>query len=310
MFFQLILSKRNRSSVYYLFLSRKIFIVSNKAEKKLLRPLPKNRSVESLENHYNVEKMLADRLRNSSKEERKNILATMYSELFEKVPDHSRLTRRVSESETLAYNQSKFSLIKRFLKKNSTFVEIGAGDCQFAYECAKFVSKVIAVEIIDQRPETVKSPDNFRLCIYSGEDVDIDSESVDLIFSDQLLEHLHPEDVEKHLSVQLRILKPNGLYFLRTPHAFTGPHDISKYFSDTPQGFHMREYTFLSVRDLAVQVGYSKVRCLLGVKGRFSVFVPFAYVSVVESLLSMLKPRSRRMIAEWILPPLCVALYK
>jgi|694.fasta_scaffold00530_26 hypothetical protein len=61
--------------------------------------------------------MLADRLRNSSKEERKNILATMYSELFERVPDHSRLTRRVSESETLAYNQSKFALIKRFLKK-------------------------------------------------------------------------------------------------------------------------------------------------------------------------------------------------
>jgi hypothetical protein len=158
--------------------------MNNTTERKLLRPIPKNRTVESLENQYRVEKMLADRLRNSNKDERKAILATMYDELFEKVPDHSRLTRRVSESETIAYNQIKLSLIKRFLKKPATFVEIGSGDCQFAYVCAKLVSKVIAVEIVDQRPDWIKSPDNFRLCIYSGEEVDIDGESVDVVFSD------------------------------------------------------------------------------------------------------------------------------
>jgi SAM-dependent methyltransferase len=277
---------------------------------KLLRPLPANRTFESLENQYQVEKGLADRLRESDKQERKKILATMYDELFEKVPDHSRLTRRKSESETREYNQSKLSLLKRFLSKSATVVEIGSGDCQFAYECAKLVWEIIAVEIVDQRPDGIVPPENFRLLIYSGEDIDLKDSTVDVVFSDQLLEHLHSEDVLTHLKTLFRIMKPNGVYVLRTPHAYTGPHDISKYFSDTPQGFHMKEYTFREIRDLATNLGFRKVRCVMGVRGRFSVFVPFIYVSMVEMVLSAFKPRTRRAFAERILPTLCVAIYK
>ena len=33
------------------------------------------------------------------------------------------------------------------------------------------------------------------------------------------------------------ILTAGGVYLIRTPHAFTGPHDVSKYFCDEPEGF-------------------------------------------------------------------------
>ena len=44
---------------------------------KLLKPLPPNRSYDQIMNHYLVEKSIADRLKNSTREERKLILAMM-----------------------------------------------------------------------------------------------------------------------------------------------------------------------------------------------------------------------------------------
>lgn len=277
---------------------------------KLLRPLPANRTRESLENQFLVEKELADRLRKANSIERKAILSTMYDELFEKVPDHSRLSRRKSESETRDYNQSKMSLLRRFLTQDCTLLEFGSGDCQFAYECAKLVKQVVAVEIVDQRPEGIKSPDNFKLQIYDGDEVLLESDTIDVAFSDQLIEHLHSDDVNSHFISLYRIMKLGGVYLLRTPHAFTGPHDISKYFSDTPQGFHMKEYTFREIRDLTRRIGFRKIRCVMGIKGRFSVFIPFFYVATAEAIISLSRGKLRRALSNRLLPALTVAVYK
>lgn len=284
--------------------------MTNKKNAKLLRPLPANRTRESLENQFLVEKELADRLRKADSTERKVILSTMYDELFEKVPDHSRLSRRKSESETRDYNESKMSLLRRFLTQDCTLLEFGSGDCQFAYECAKLVKQVVAVEIVDQRPKGIEAPDNFKLQIYDGDAILLEDESIDVAFSDQLLEHLHPDDVNSHFSSLHRIVKPRGVYLLRTPHAFTGPHDISKYFSDTPEGFHMKEYTFREIRDLTRSIGFRKVRCVMGIKGRFSVFIPFFYVATAEAIISKSRGKLRRALSNWLLPALTIAVYK
>lgn len=282
----------------------------NRKNAKLLRPLPANRTRESLENQFLVEKELADRLRKADSTERKVILSTMYDELFEKVPDHSRLSRRKSESETREYNESKMSLLRRFLTQDCTLLEFGSGDCQFAYECAKLVKQVVAVEIVDQRPKGIEAPDNFNLQIYDGDAILLEDETIDVAFSDQLLEHLHPDDVNSHFGSLYRIMKPRGVYLLRTPHAFTGPHDISKYFSDTPRGFHMKEYTFREIRDLTRSIGFRNVRCVMGIKGRFSVFIPFFYVTTAEVIIAMSRGRLRRALSNWLLPALTVAVYK
>ena len=51
---------------------------------KLKRPLPLNRSFSQVRNHYLVEKAIAKRLKQASREERKLIYATMYDDLFSK----------------------------------------------------------------------------------------------------------------------------------------------------------------------------------------------------------------------------------
>ena len=66
----------------------------------------------------------------------------------------------------------------------------------------------------------------------------------DVVISDQVLEHLHPDDVAAHLRGVRGILKPGGRYIFRTPHRFSGPHDVSRVFKcDSPKGMHLKEYT-------------------------------------------------------------------
>jgi len=54
----------------------------------------RQRSLEQLRNHFEVEKGLADQLRAATREERTLLFRTMYDTLFSKVPDHPRLERQ------------------------------------------------------------------------------------------------------------------------------------------------------------------------------------------------------------------------
>lgn len=69
--------------------------------------------------------------------------------------------------------------------------------------------------------------------------------SYDVVVSDQVIEHLHPEDIAAHLGGVQQILKPGGRYIFGTPHRFSGPHDVSRVFEyDRPLGMHLKEYTY------------------------------------------------------------------
>ncbi len=195
---------------------------------ELIRPLPQDRTKEQLENHYLVEKALADQLKAADRADRKHIYEKMYDQLFEKVPDHPRLTRRDSEQSSERAVRVKHSLVKRFPRPDCLFLEVAAGDCSFARKAAAEVKHVIALDISDQRKPGTHNPDNFTLIVYDGYDLDaIADNSVDVVFSDQFVEHLHPEDTMTHFRLVNRLLKAGGRYVFRTPHRYTGPHDVS-----------------------------------------------------------------------------------
>jgi SAM-dependent methyltransferase len=71
------------------------------------------------------------------------------------------------------------------------------------------------------------------------------------------LEHLHPDDIQPHLQLAHRLLKPGGVYVIWTPHRFSGPHDISAHFGDTLDCFHFQEWTVASMSKELRQAGFS-----------------------------------------------------
>jgi SAM-dependent methyltransferase len=112
--------------------------------------------------------------------------------------------------------------------------------------------KAYGVDISDQRSNHETCPANFELILYDGFNLDFPAESVDLVFSYQMLEHLHPEDMPHHLETVYRMLKPGGRYVFSTPHRYSGPHDISAHFSDYPLGFHLKEWIY---REMGQELG-------------------------------------------------------
>jgi hypothetical protein len=266
--------------------------------------LPANRSFEQIMNHYLVEKSIANRLKESNHEERKLIYNTMYEELFNKVPDHPRLTQRNSEELSERANQEKFSLIYRFLDKSSVFVEFAPGDCKFAFEVANHVNNLYGIDISDQHSPTDNIPENFELIVYDGYNLDnIESNSIDLVFSDQLIEHFHPEDTKLHFELVQRILKVRGKYIFRTPHSLSGPYDVSAFFCDEAECFHLKEWTYTEIKTMLTNLKYSDFRTRWRGKG-IDLRLPYSYFAVCEQILGLFPKRYIKKVAKHLIPSL------
>ena len=263
----------------------------------LRRPVPPGRTEESLRRQYDVERALADRLRASSREERSRLYATLYDELFRAVPDHPRLTAVEDPATLERKNKDKLSLVEPWLRPDTVFVEFAPGDCSFATVVAGRAGKVIAIDISDQRPPGAPRPENLELVLYDGYRLSIPAGCADLVFSDQFLEHLHPDDVDEHLRLAHGLLHPGGIYALRTPHRFSGPHDISRYFADEPHGFHLKEWTYGEMAEALRAAGYGAIQGGRRVRGRYRP-VPLAPLVFAERLFGPLPSGLRRRLSK------------
>jgi len=255
-----------------------------------------NRSLKQLRQHYDVEKELAQRLRNTTKSDRRSSYSTIYDELFSRVPDHPQLTRKATSTEKRDFILNQLKLLNPILSETMTVIEIGAGDCGLSFEIAKYVEMVIAIDVSRVIASSSNPPDNFKLLISDGVSIPVPDNSIDLAYSYQLMEHLHPEDANEQLTNIFNSLRSGGRYVCVTPNRIMGPHDISKYFDLTAQGLHLKEYTVTELHKLFKQVGFSSIHVLANTKGKY-LEVPILPSKMLESLLSFLPLGIRRKIA-------------
>ena len=230
-----------------------------------------SRSWIQLREHYEVEKELAAKLRNSPKAERRSLYSEAYNELFRRVPHHPMLTRRVDEGEAIAAITAQMRLLKRFLRPELSFLELGAGDCRLSFEVAKHVKIVYAVDVSSEITKNSRCPKNFSLILSDGCSVPLPDNSVDIVYSNQVIEHLHPEDVLEQTQHVYRVLKTGGRYICVTPNSLSGPHDVSRDFDIIATGFHLKEYMNSELDRLFRSVGFSQIKNCVGIKGAFIV---------------------------------------
>lgn len=250
------------------------------------------RSDEELRTHYLVESELAARLRNATREERRHLYRTVYDELFKRVPLHPNLTRTTSTEAIQAEAAGQLRLLRRFLSPEQTFLELGAGDCALSFAVAPLVKKVYAVDVSSAISPNSVPPPNFQLILFDGFHIELPANSIDLAYSNQVLEHIHPDDALEQLQNVHRVLAPGGRYVCITPNRLDGPHDISRHFTAEATGFHLREYTFGEASGLFRRAGFSRTSAFCGVKGRFF-RVPVPLLKSCETLLDAL-PRPLR----------------
>lgn len=258
-------------------------------------PKDERRTFEQLRNHYEVEKKLANKLLNANKEDRKKLYTSVYNELFKRVPDHPQIFKKHSSIESDEAVNQQMKLLKYFLNPSVTFLEVGSGSCNLSIETARYVQKVYAIDVSDEIAKDLDPRDNFKFFVSDGCSIPVPDNSVDVAYSYQLIEHLHPDDTYDQLQNIYNALAYKGVYICVTPNKLSGPHDISKYFDDFATGFHLKEYTAVELYDLFIKCGFSKINYYVSIKGRYFVF-PYLLLNFFEKFLNAFSPSLRKKI--------------
>ena len=258
------------------------------------------RSAENIRQHYIIERELADRLRHSSREERcAGLYAAVYNELFRRVPDHPQIARKSNPAAQAVHAFRELPLVARFIGPGTNYLEIGAGDCRMALDVAVKVNHVYAIDVSDEITKQIETPANFELIISDGISIPVPAGSIDFAYSNNLMEHLHPDDAESQLENIFTALRPGGAYLCITPNRLLGPTDISSYFDDEPTGFHLKEYTNRELREMFRRIGFTKCKALLTYKGFvIPILLPISPFCVFEHLIELLPRKLRRQLGK------------
>jgi SAM-dependent methyltransferase len=246
-----------------------------------------SRSPDRIRAHYAIERELSDRLRKAPADRRLVLYGEVYDELFERVPDHPMLCLAADETARTANVEGELRFLRRFLRADTAFLELGAGDCALSRRVATMADAVYAVDVSESLTAAARESGEIHVVLSDGISVDVPRESMTLAYSNQLMEHLHPDDALKQLRNVWLALVPGGLYVCVTPNRLNGPHDVSKYFDRVATGFHLKEYTVNELSRLMRATGFSEVASYAHVRGK-TARVPLRAVTSLETVLQLL----------------------
>lgn len=251
--------------------------------RRLARLRGETRAAPRLLAHYQLERRLAHRLLQAPRDQRAALYTAVYAELFAELPDHPQ---HAASRDPISDRVSRqVSLLRRWMPANGVYLEIGCGDAAVTFAMAVHAGAVYGLDVTDALVDVGAAPPNFGLLISDGVRIPLGDRSVDLAYSNQLMEHLHPEDAVAQLREVVRVLRPGGAYLCITPNAATGPHDISGYFGRTATGFHLREYSYGTLRQALRQAGFRQIGYFVG--GRPGVRVPYLIGRALETALRL-----------------------
>lgn len=236
-----------------------------------------HRSPERISAHYQLERQLAQRLRDAPAHVRGRVYSEVYAELFRTLPDHPQS----APPRHSGRGRREASLLRPFLDRGAAYLELGCGDARVCFQVAARVATAYGLDVTDVLIRRDLAPRNFKFVQTDGVNIPLPSESVDFAYSNQLMEHLHPEDAEGQLREVRRVLKPGARYLCTTPSRLTGPHDVSVFFDYEARGFHLREYDYRSLRKLALAAGFRQVDFHILLKGR-RLPMPFVLGAALE----------------------------
>jgi len=253
-----------------------------------------HRSKEQILEHYQVEKELAQKLRRASREQRRGLYTEVYDELLKRVRHHPLLhaTRSAEDIERTVNEQLEH--LAPYINRDTIFLEIGAGGCQLSLALTERVKRVIAVDVSNEITAHVRPPPNFELVISDGTNIPVPPGSVDVAFSNQLMEHLHPDDAAEQLREIYTALAPGGTYLCFTPNSMSGPHDVSRGFDPTATCFHLHEYTVSELDRMFRHVGFRHMQAILP---KANVRVPASALMALESCVGALPGALGRKVA-------------
>ncbi|MCC6630825.1 MAG: class I SAM-dependent methyltransferase [Gammaproteobacteria bacterium] len=136
-------------------------------------------------------------------------------------------------------------------------LELGAGDCR---RMARLAAPLCSIAyVLDFSPVIVEGgplPANCPFPLSTGCDIPVLDSPMDVAYSNQLVEHLHPDNAVEQLRSIFRVLKKCGRYACVMPNRVSGPRDISMHFDETATGSHLKKYRAVELRDASCRASF------------------------------------------------------
>ncbi|MBQ9389291.1 MAG: class I SAM-dependent methyltransferase [Synergistaceae bacterium] len=217
---------------------------------------------------------------------------------------HSLIAKLFPQTKHSAYKHYR-EQVNNNLSDNMTALDIGGGKrCLFAPESRKFKGiKIIALDVSPEELEYNNDADEkIVFDLTSGERVPIDDESVDMITSSSVLEHL--KNLENAVTEVSRILKKGGKFISVFPSKFALfaiinqllPNWLARkiLFTINPaaigfggfKAYYNRCY-YPALKNLLAKHGFKNINFMFDYNqsGYFSFFVPFGLISLIWDCL-------------------------
>jgi SAM-dependent methyltransferase len=259
--------------------------------------------------HWELERKLTKELLESSSQNRWEVFEQAYTTLYSNLKWQNSFV--VDRTPTLDKYKTWLEAIGSPPKK---IYEVGSGKGEMIEYFAKCGFECKATEITRERGSKYIADSSPNLSWGNSDGVNLDNfeqkEFYDLVVSNQVIEHFHPDDLITHFQSAYKILAQQGKYIFTTPHCHTGPHDISLVFGyDNPHGMHLKEYTYKELHNSLKIAGYKLIYCaipanlrkllsLLGIKKEEQIIaISVFYLNtmfIIENILSIIPSKKVR----------------
>jgi len=228
--------------------------------------IPENILVKAFE----VEKEFHFKILNEIDAEKRNEL---YRDVYKTV--HSLYGR----TKLPTVQNSKINLVKRFgnaLEKKSILdVGCGNGDLLRAILETGKDKRLVGLDI----SEYVLPNSDAAIEFVKTDIIDFNLDAkFDFVFSDNVIEHIAPADLEAHLTSIKRILKLDGKLIILMPNRLFGPSDVTRIFDYTytnkvpAQGTHINETTYTEMIEILEKHGFNKFKTIIPLPKIRSIF--------------------------------------